>query len=91
MTETIKAILTGNNTIEIEGNTHTHRTPILHAARALAKEGRKGKIECYRNTVIAIVADIEMAAKLTVTENDKIGPYFSEFNEMPKCVFASKE
>jgi hypothetical protein len=58
------------------------RTPILTYCRQLIERGESGRLEVYRGKRTepdVVVRDIAAAAQMTVTENDRGGPYFAKF------------
>lgn len=56
--------------------------------RELMKEGKvnpKSPIEVYRGENISYtVSSVAEGAKLTVIENDRVGPYFSKYKPFPQ-------
>ena len=55
-------------------------TPILAAARFLVSQGLKGEAAVFGpNGTLRATGDLEGLAKLTVVENDRVGPRFGKF------------
>lgn len=59
------------------------RTPALSYCRKLVKEGfpEGSRLFVYRGEVLVLKLDIHKAAKLTILENEHIGPIFKKYED----------
>jgi hypothetical protein len=74
---TIIATLIGNDTAQAGDIVVRSRSPVFALCRALLAAGAdpNSKLECFRGSVLALtVKTIGIGAKLTIKENDWVGP-----------------
>jgi hypothetical protein len=74
---TIIATLIGNDTAQAGDIVSRGRSPVFALCRALLAAGANpnSKLECFRGSVLALtVKTIGIGAKLTIKENDWVGP-----------------
>jgi hypothetical protein len=74
---TIIATLIGNDTAQAGDIVARSRSPVFALCRALLASGANpnSKLECFRGSVLALtVKTIGIGAKLTIKENDFVGP-----------------
>ena len=57
--------------------------PICECARALLARGITGLVRVFEGSKARLTFDIEKAAKLTVTENNRQGPRFTKWHPFP--------
>ena len=75
----IEAQLTGSDTIHFNGTTLSHRTPVFAAARVVAKTDENATLRVTRGGICVFCEPVTKLARLTITENEKIGPKLSKF------------
>jgi hypothetical protein len=74
---TIIATLIGNDTAQAGDIVVRSRSPVFALCRALLAAGAdpNSKLECFRGSVLALTVEtIGIGAKLTIKENDWVGP-----------------
>jgi hypothetical protein len=61
--------------------------PVYSSCRALVARGCKGSLEIWGGEPYArgIVRDIEKGAKLTIIENDRVGPKLARYTPHPRA------